>query len=152
MGRLEQPRQNKTFLYRQDKLNESTKKGPFSFVLFESPFTSVSTDKRGHPSPVSLVPNIHNYWSCTPISSLPFLWVNQCTLVKVKTLRQLRSCSSSLKFFVILRRWAEVLCSNLGSPLEGLAELFVFVHELVIEPGPQRGEELRQSTRVQVQP
>jgi hypothetical protein len=30
-------------------------KGPLSFVLFESPFTSVSTVSRGHPSLVSLI-------------------------------------------------------------------------------------------------
>ncbi len=52
----------------------------------------------------------------------------------------------------MLRRRAEVLRSNLGSSLEGLAELLVVVHELVVEPGPQRGEELRESARVQVQP
>jgi hypothetical protein len=33
---------------------ELTKEGPLSFVLFESPFTSVSTVSMGHPSPVSL--------------------------------------------------------------------------------------------------
>jgi hypothetical protein len=42
-------------LYRHDKPNEPTKKRPLSFVLFESLFTSVSTDSRGHPSLVSLV-------------------------------------------------------------------------------------------------
>jgi hypothetical protein len=47
LGRLEQPRQNKNFLYRHDKPNEPSKKGPLSFVLFESPFTSVSTVSRG---------------------------------------------------------------------------------------------------------
>ncbi len=41
-------------LYRHDKPNEPTKKGPLSFVLFESPFTSVSTVSRGHHSLVSL--------------------------------------------------------------------------------------------------
>ncbi len=46
----------------------------------------------------------------------------------------------------------QFLCSNLGSSLQGLAELLVVVHELVVEPGPQRGEELREPTRVQVQP
>jgi hypothetical protein len=54
LGRLEQPRQNKNLLYRHDKPNEPTKKGPLSFVLFESPFTSVSTVSRGRPSLVSL--------------------------------------------------------------------------------------------------
>ncbi len=42
---------NKNLLYRQDKPKEPTKEGPLSFVLFESPFTSVSTlsVSRGHP-------------------------------------------------------------------------------------------------------
>jgi hypothetical protein len=34
--RLEQPRKNKNLLYRHDKPNEPTKKGPLSFVLSES--------------------------------------------------------------------------------------------------------------------
>jgi hypothetical protein len=55
LGWLEQPRQRKDFLYWHDKPNEPTKKGPLSFVLFESPYTSVSTVSRGHPSLVSLV-------------------------------------------------------------------------------------------------
>jgi hypothetical protein len=41
-------------LVQHDKPNEPTKKGSLSFVLFESPFTSVSTISRGHPSLVSL--------------------------------------------------------------------------------------------------
>jgi hypothetical protein len=36
------------------RTTEPTKEGPLSFVLFESPFTSVSTVSRGHPSLVSL--------------------------------------------------------------------------------------------------
>ncbi len=39
-------------MYRNDKPNEPTKEGALSFVLFESPFTSVSTVSRGHFSPV----------------------------------------------------------------------------------------------------
>jgi hypothetical protein len=54
LGRLEQPRQNKNLLYWHDKRDEPTKKGPLSFVLFESPSTSVSTISRGHPSLDSL--------------------------------------------------------------------------------------------------
>ncbi len=54
LGRLEQPRQNKNLLHRHDKPNELTKVGHLSFVLFESPFTSVSTVSRGQPSLVSL--------------------------------------------------------------------------------------------------
>jgi hypothetical protein len=40
-------------LYRHDKPNEPTKKGPLSFVLFKSPFISVPTVSRGPPSLVS---------------------------------------------------------------------------------------------------
>jgi hypothetical protein len=39
LGQLEQPWLKKKLLYRQDKPNESTKEGPLSCVLFESPFT-----------------------------------------------------------------------------------------------------------------
>jgi hypothetical protein len=49
------PRQDKNFLYSHEEPNEPTKDGPISFVLFESPFASVSTILRGHPSLVSLV-------------------------------------------------------------------------------------------------
>jgi len=57
-GRLEQPRQNKNLLYRQDKPNKPTKEGHLLFVvLFESPFPVVSTVSRGHPSIVSLPPS-----------------------------------------------------------------------------------------------
>jgi hypothetical protein len=51
----EKPRQNKNLFYRHDEPNEPTKEGPLSFVLFESPFISVSTVSRGHPSLVFLV-------------------------------------------------------------------------------------------------
>jgi hypothetical protein len=40
----------KNLLYRHDKPNEPTKEGPLSFVLFESPFTSISTVSSGQPS------------------------------------------------------------------------------------------------------
>ncbi len=50
-------------LYRHDKPHEPTKKGPLSFVLFESPFTSVSTVSRGHPSLQSLWAYHHGF-SC----------------------------------------------------------------------------------------
>ncbi len=59
MSRIEQPKQNKNLLYRHDKPNEPTKEGlPFSFVLFEFPFTSASTVNRGLPALVSLVSGI----------------------------------------------------------------------------------------------
>jgi hypothetical protein len=47
---LEQPRQDNNLLYRHVESNKPTKEGSLSFVLFESPFTSVSTVSRGHPS------------------------------------------------------------------------------------------------------
>jgi hypothetical protein len=53
VGRIQQPRQNKNLLYRHDKPNEPNKEGPLTFVLFESPFTSVSTVRRSLPSLVS---------------------------------------------------------------------------------------------------
>jgi hypothetical protein len=40
LGRLEQPRQNKNLLYRHDKLDEPTKKGPLSFVAPQLPLSS----------------------------------------------------------------------------------------------------------------
>ncbi len=43
----------KKYKYRHDKPNKPTKKGPKSFVLCESPFTSVSKVSRGHPILVS---------------------------------------------------------------------------------------------------
>ncbi len=48
LGRLEMSRQNKNLLCQQDKPNEPTKEGSLLFVLFESPFTSVSKVSRGH--------------------------------------------------------------------------------------------------------
>jgi hypothetical protein len=51
---IEQSRQDKNLLFRPDKPNEATEEEPLSFVLFESPFASVSTVSRGHPSLVSL--------------------------------------------------------------------------------------------------
>jgi hypothetical protein len=54
-SRPEQQRLKKNLFYRHDKPNKSTKEGPLSFVLFESPFISVSTVSWGRPSLVSLV-------------------------------------------------------------------------------------------------
>jgi hypothetical protein len=61
---LEQRRQNKNLLYWQNKPNKPTKEGPLLFVLFESPFTSVSTVSRDHPSLVSLMRTLV-YKGCT---------------------------------------------------------------------------------------
>jgi hypothetical protein len=49
--------QGRTKIYCNDTTsitNETTKEGPLSFVLFEPPFTSVSTVNRGHIFLVSL--------------------------------------------------------------------------------------------------
>jgi hypothetical protein len=50
MSLLERPKQKKNLLYYHDKLNEPIKEAPLSFVLFDFPFTSVSTVSRGHHS------------------------------------------------------------------------------------------------------
>jgi hypothetical protein len=52
---VEQTRLTKNLFYRHDKPNEPTKEVPLSFVLFESPFISISKVSRGNPSLVSLV-------------------------------------------------------------------------------------------------
>jgi hypothetical protein len=49
LGQLEQSSQNKNLLYRQDKPNEPTKEGSLSYVLLDSPFTSVTTVGRVIP-------------------------------------------------------------------------------------------------------
>ncbi len=56
LGLPEQQSQDKSLLYRHDEPNEPIREGTLPFVLFESPFTSVSTVSRSHPSLVSLVP------------------------------------------------------------------------------------------------
>jgi hypothetical protein len=56
LGRIEQLRREKNILYLHDKPKEPTKEEPLTCVLFASPFTSVSTFSRGHPSLVSF------YW------------------------------------------------------------------------------------------
>jgi hypothetical protein len=42
--------EQKSLVLRHDKPNEQTKEGPFSLVLFESSFTSLSTVSRSTPS------------------------------------------------------------------------------------------------------
>ncbi len=59
LDRLEQPRQNKHHLHRHDKPNEPTR--PLSFVIFESPCTSVSTVSRGLLS--RLLPHTSFLWN-----------------------------------------------------------------------------------------
>jgi hypothetical protein len=54
MGQLEQLVQNKNLFYLHDEPNEPTKEGPLSFVLFKTPFNSVSIVRMSHHSLVSL--------------------------------------------------------------------------------------------------
>jgi hypothetical protein len=56
--RLDQQRLNKNLLYLHDKAYKATKEEPLSFVLFEFPFTSVSTVTRSHPYLASLLLNL----------------------------------------------------------------------------------------------
>jgi hypothetical protein len=49
LGRLEQPRQNKNLLYRHDNPTDQSRKDPFKFVLFESPFASVFNSQQWPP-------------------------------------------------------------------------------------------------------
>jgi hypothetical protein len=46
----EEPRQDENSLFRHDEPNKLTKEGLLSFKLHKSPFASVSTVSRGHPS------------------------------------------------------------------------------------------------------
>jgi hypothetical protein len=47
-------RKDEHLLYRLEEPIKPTKEEPLSFVLFESPFASVSTDSRGNPTLFSL--------------------------------------------------------------------------------------------------
>ncbi len=74
-----------------DKPNEPTKRRPLSFVLFESPFTSVSTVSRGYPSLVSLG---KSWWIFVH-------WYNLCffgLLICVRRLFNLLFCFQHFKF------------------------------------------------------
>jgi hypothetical protein len=53
-GSTRAAKEGKNLFYQHDKPNAQTKEGPLSFVLFEYPFTFVSTVSRSHPSLVSL--------------------------------------------------------------------------------------------------
>ncbi len=59
---------------------QPTKKGPLSFVLFESPFTSVTTVSRGYPSLVPLAPAIK--------ASLGVIFTRTCQLLCTTTISQ----------------------------------------------------------------
>jgi hypothetical protein len=65
-------KQDKNLLYRHDMPNEPTKEGPLSLVLYESPFTPVSTVRKGHPFLVSLRPRLV-FLVCTREYFLPWL-------------------------------------------------------------------------------
>ncbi len=96
MGRLEQPRQGKNLLYRHDKPKETTKVGPLSFLLFESPFTSVSTVSKAHPSLVSshslrIIQN--NY---LPLWCRNTVALSLASLASTRTQRILLGCKKNL--------------------------------------------------------
>jgi hypothetical protein len=57
LGRLEQPRQDKSLFYLYEELNESIKEGSLSCALFESPFTFSSNSQ----SPYSHAPSIRSH-------------------------------------------------------------------------------------------
>ncbi len=80
LGRLEQPSQYKNLLYRHDKPYESTKKGTLSFVLFESPFTSISTVSRDHPSLVTL--GVETVGAGSKYSVFISFWLNENKIYK----------------------------------------------------------------------
>ncbi len=75
LGLPEQPRQDTILLDWHDEPNKPTKKGPLSFVLFEAPFTSVSTVSRGHPSlyPTTSVSTAYIVSESPPCVSLYYL-------------------------------------------------------------------------------
>jgi hypothetical protein len=79
MGRLDLSRLNKNLLYWHNKPNEPTKEGHLSFVLFESPFTSILTVSRGHHSLVSLDSTVQEAHAPSTLSSLQLLEINYCT-------------------------------------------------------------------------
>ncbi len=70
LARPEQSRQDKSLLYCQDQPNEPTKEGPFSNVLCESPFTSVTTVSKGHSPLLSL-------WLIHSSKPERFFWENE---------------------------------------------------------------------------
>jgi hypothetical protein len=79
MGLLEQPRLNKNLLYRHGKPNEPTKEGTLSFVLFESPFTQVSTVSKAQSSLVSLDSTVEEAHAPFTLSSLRLQEIHYCT-------------------------------------------------------------------------
>ncbi len=66
LGWLEQPRQGKNILYRHGKPNKPTNEEPLSFVLFESPFTSVSTVSMGQPLSIVSLSKTSSYILLSP--------------------------------------------------------------------------------------
>jgi hypothetical protein len=68
--------QNKNILYRLVKPIEPTKEGPISFVLFESPFTSVSTVSRQRPPLSGLLAGKSQVMVLKPITQVDQLVAN----------------------------------------------------------------------------
>jgi hypothetical protein len=57
--------EQKSLVTGHDKHNKSTKEGPFSFVLFETPFTSVSTVSRWPPLSLLTILLAISFWKRT---------------------------------------------------------------------------------------
>jgi hypothetical protein len=60
IGPTRAAKEGQNLLYRHDKPKRPSKEGPLSLILLESPFASVLTVSRGHPSLVSLVETPHS--------------------------------------------------------------------------------------------
>jgi hypothetical protein len=122
MGRLEQPRQYKKLLDQLNEPNEPTKEGPLSYVLLESPFASVSTVSRDHPSLVSLVQlqshcrKIQNIYiketEESPVESRQTL-VTRNLENKQKTWQFDTMPESFLKLTEEHRKWSQKMCTFL---------------------------------------
>jgi hypothetical protein len=82
MGQLEQPRLNKNLIYQRDEPKEPSKEGPLSFVLFESPFTSVLTVSRGHYSLVSLDSTVEESMLLPPSPLFGYITENPSDVAK----------------------------------------------------------------------
>jgi hypothetical protein len=93
--RLEQVRQDKNLLYPHNKPDDPIMEGPFACVLFESPFTSISTVSSGHPSLVSLVSTIQTTAKSVVFFSNPV----HCLSLSCRTIPYLCSPPAFIFFF-----------------------------------------------------
>jgi hypothetical protein len=112
LGGPEQPWKDKNLFYRHYEPNEPTKAGPLSFVLFESPFTSVSTVSRAHPSLVSgsLDPQPPSFFvsSKKSVSSVNILYT---TINKPDRGRDVQVVSSALIIVFHIKRHTQLSCA-----------------------------------------